>query len=284
MRTKYRILASALLVAIAARTCPQSSQEAHNPRSETVSPDLKIPEFDAVSIKLHKADSIGMQMQFTADSYLMNNVSLFTLISDYYDVKSNEIVGGPSWIKSAGFDIEAKVAAGDIETVKQLRPELQRAMMIKVLSDRFALKVHTENRNTSVYELEVAKSGTKLKASNGVTSGAEGQSNPGDSTRFGRGEIFGLNLPMSAFGIMLASVLNQEVVDKTGLPGRYDIALKWNPEDALSVPSGSFQEPSLGEGPSLFTALREQLGLRLKSTKTSVAVLVVDHAEMPIGN
>ena len=282
MRIKLRILARALLIAIAVRAWPQAPEEAHKSTAETASPELKIPEFDVVSIKPHKADLDGVNMQFTADRSLLNNVSLFTLISNYYKMKSDVIVGGPSWIQTARFDVEAKIADGDIETVKKLPPEQRNAMMRKVLSERFALKVHTENRTASVYVLEVAKGGAKLKTSNGVTSDADG--NHVYTPVFRGGEISGSDLPMSAVAIMLTSVLNQEVVDKTGLSGRYDISLKWNPEDAFSGSSGDSQEPSSGEGPSLFTALREQLGLKLEPAKAPDTFLVIDHAEMPTGN
>jgi uncharacterized protein (TIGR03435 family) len=284
MRIKLRILASALLIAIATRAWPQAPEEAHKPTAETANQELKILEFDVVSIKLHKADSNAVQMQFTADRSLLNNVSLFTLISNSYEIKSDEIVGGPSWIQTTRFDVEAKIADGDIETVKKLPPEQRDAMMRKVLSDRFALKVHTENRAASVYVLEVAKGGAKLKPSSSGPPDPDGTSNHVYTPRFWGGEISGSDLPMSAVAIMLASVLHQEVVDKTGLSGRYDIALKWNPEDTLSESSGGLQEPSSGEGPSLFTALREQLGLKLESAKAPTTFLVIDHAEMPTGN
>jgi len=218
------------------------------------------------------------------DGYVAENVSLKEVIVDAYNIKPNYISGGPDWIDSDAYVINAKVVAGDGTAPLKLTKAQRRQMLQTMLADRFKLVVHNETKDAPIYELDLAKGGPKLHASTpgndaarGVT-GPDGQFHPGLSSLAGNGVIIEQNAPLSLVADLLSSMeLKRPVIDKTGLAGKYDIDLHWTPDN---TPPDS----PLAGGPSIFAAVQEQLGLKLNSTHGPVRTLVIDHIEKPSPN
>ena len=173
-------------------------------------------------------------------------------------------------MESDGFDIDAK-AAEPKATQAQFRQMIQ-----SLLADRFQLKVHRSTKELSIYALVLAKNGPKLvEAKN---------DDPEVSMRIeGPGQMTGVKATMAMLATTLSRPLQRKVVDETGLKGDYNFKLQFVPEQNTSKPGDDGAIPP-NDGPSIFTALQEQLGLNLKATKGSVDVLVIDHAEKPIPN
>jgi uncharacterized protein (TIGR03435 family) len=147
-------------------------------------------------------------------------------------------------------------------------------MLQSLLADRFSLKVHHESKVLPIYELVVAKDGSKMK-----------ESDFPESNTNGIGRLTAKGMPMADVALLLTIFVNRFVVDKTGLRGRYDFDLHWTPDSWVDVPEQiSRFLPEKVFGPSIFTALREQLGLRLQPTKGPVDILVIDHIERPSEN
>ena len=239
------------------------------------------PTFEAATVKINKSGSSGSHTDFGHGRYSATNIALKNLMHySAYGVPEPRILGGPKWLDSERFDIEAKVDSSVVDQMRTLSPEqskLQRqAMFQQLLPDRFKLSVHWETRELPVYALVVAKNGPKLQVS----------TKPGSGTSSGNGLFTaeGMTLVEISQSLTqeLATELGRVVIDKTGLAGRYDVTLKWTPE-TNGAPADNGTEDS-SNGPSIFTALQEQLGLKLESTKGPVQVLVIDHIEMPSEN
>lgn len=239
------------------------------------------PTFEAATVKINKSGSSGSHTDFGHGRYSATNIALKNLMHySAYGVPEPRILGGPKWLDSERFDIEAKVDSSVVDQMRTLSPEqskLQRqAMFQQLLADRFKLSVHWETRELPVYALVVAKNGPKLQVS----------TKPGSGTSSGNGLFTaeGMTLVEISQSLTqeLATELGRVVIDKTGLAGRYDVTLKWTPE-TNGAPADNGTEDS-SNGPSIFTALQEQLGLKLESTKGPVQVLVIDHIEMPSEN
>ncbi|MGB7263970.1 MAG: TIGR03435 family protein, partial [Terracidiphilus sp.] len=216
------------------------------------------------------------------------------LIKLAYDVRSDDqLEKGPDWTNSERFDINAKIADADAVALQKLAPterfEQYRLMVQSLLADRFTLKVSTSERVLPVYALVVARNGPKLTAT------ATGKEHMPWLWGGSRGELNAKSASMDMFAGWLsgrADAGGRVVVDKTELKGIYDFTLKWTPMEggggALSGAGAS--ETAQGAagmnatGPSLLTALDEQLGLRLEPRKAPVEVLVIDHVERPSEN
>ncbi len=214
-------------------------------------------------------------------------MSLTDIISEGYNFsvmpfRADEISGLPDWAKTARYDISARVDPDDVPEFKKLsnlsmqdtiaaftarQPTGEMLMMQTLLRDRFALRVHWESKQRSVYALVLAKGGLRMKPSADPEHG---------EMSFSRGHMSGKGVPVSFLASLLAMPLARTVVDKTGVTGSYDFDLRFDPGDD---PAG---KPS--DDPDLFTAVQEQLGLKLQATHASVPVLVVDHVERPTPN
>jgi uncharacterized protein (TIGR03435 family) len=258
--------------------------------------DVKVPAFDVVSVKPNKSGDHGVRIMFNSDGYSATNATAKLLIQVAYGIREDLISGAPSWVDSTRYDFDAKVAGPDVEALKKLSPEQRRSMLQPALADRFKLKVHTETKQLPVFELVVAKGGSKLKeATPGdvYTNGLKGPDGVGraGTMRMGRGQLTAQGVPIGNLVNMLSQQLHQTVIDKTGLTGKYDLELNWTPDQgsdpmfkgADGAPQRADTAPD-ASGPSIFTAVQEQLGLKLQSTKGPVETLVVDHIEMPSEN
>lgn len=260
--------------------------------------------FDVASVKPSSPDSRGRSLMMSEGKFNTENQPLTGLIKFAYSLKSDDqLLGAPAWLGSRGFDIEAREDAAFVEEAKTLPPE-QRIARIKLmvqalLMERFRLQVNRETRELPVYVLVVAKGGPKMTATPppDLPRASAAPPAPGDPPvrrrgsgvrSNGRGDLTGLSATMD----VLTSVLSNQpetsgrlVLDKTGLTGNYDWTLKWTPEKSESMVSGgSGAAPAEETGPSFFTAIQEQLGLKLESQKAPVPVVVISHIELPDAN
>ncbi len=251
--------------------------------------------YEVASIKPSAPDERRVGIMFQPGGGLrVTNAPLRMVIALAYDVRDFQISGGPGWIGSDRFDINARPegSAAAPSTPDDFRKfsdeqrktfqEQQRERLRNLLADRFQLRIHKETKEQSIYALVVAKNGPKLKRAEG---------GPGPMLRFGgRGQLDANGVEMGIFGNTLSNVVGRQVVDKTGLTGKYDLKLTWTPDPGeggfLGGPPlpGVSPPPADPGGPSLFTALQEQLGLRLESQKGPGEVLVIDSVEKPSEN
>jgi uncharacterized protein (TIGR03435 family) len=258
--------------------------------------DVKVPAFDVVSVKPNKSGNGMVRIMAKPDGYSASNVSLKMLVQSAYGIREDLVSGAPNWADSARFDIDAKVAGSDVDALKKLSPEQRRLILQPLLADRFKLKVHTETKQLPVYELVLAKGGSKLKEATPGDTYANGFKGPdgvgrGGMMRMGRGQLTAQGVPITSLANILSQQLHRTVIDKTGLTGKYDLDLNWTPdqgsEPMFKGTDGAQQRPDPApdaSGPSIFTALQEQLGLRLQSAKGPVETLVIDYVEMPSEN
>jgi uncharacterized protein (TIGR03435 family) len=198
------------------------------------------------------------------------------MIAAAYDLSPKVISGGPAWIDSDHYDVEA-LTPGD---TRPSRPE-QMAMLKTLLTDRFKLTFHREEKEFSIYELEVASGGPKMKES---TAPASDPAQLISTVYPQRMHLPARNATMGDFASLLQrALLDRPVVDKTGLAGRYDFDLDWAPDETQfggEVPVASADAPS----PPFFVAIQQELGLKVEATRGPVEAMVVDGAEPPTAN
>lgn len=241
--------------------------------------DSKVPAYDVVSIKPNKTGSGNVSVSIDDGNFDAVNVPLKSMILSAYALKQNQIVNLPKWGESARFDIKAKILEPDKKLLNDLSEEQFRSMQRPILAERFHLKFHREKKSMPVYELVVLKSGPKFNE----TTAAEMSSDKGvNGVKAGGISIHNQNLtatgiPLSSIADSLSDQVQRIVVDKTGLTGKYNLQLKWTPDDAKpSADSGADSAP-----PDIFTALQEQLGLKLQPGKAEVDMFVVDQVTLP---
>ncbi len=215
------------------------------------------------------------------------------LVSYAYGVRPEFVACTIKWCDSVTFDIRAKVAGADVAELQALTSE-QRGLMLKAtLAERFGVKVHTEARPLRVYELVVARGGAKLRerAPNAPASTVFKDGWPPDGvTMLGASSMRASAVTMTSLATTLSGIygesVERSVVDKTGLQGKYDVDLQWNASrPPLTVGKDSqLRGPQDETAPSIFTALQEQLGLKLQPATESTQMIVVDEAHMPSAN
>lgn len=254
--------------------------------------------FDAISIRPAKSAAtttvnngveVTMQrvtMRNTPDGFSAKNTYLKLLIGAAYNVKNDTIIGGPDWINSSHYDVDAKVTPSTDAAPPKLTSAQRRQMLQALLADRFKLVVHEETKDAPIFELTLAKGGSKLNEAK------PGDTTPGptfpDGSPAGRGNLLGFPGHVSgrAVGItdltdFLSREVNRPVIDKTGLTAKYDIDLQFTPEQVSATNTSTDTDTS---APTLTTALEEQLGLKLTPTRGPVKTLVIDHIEPPSAN
>ena len=292
------LLASVWMLAAAIVASSQTPANAPDNALED-SAKAQLPAFEVVSIKPDKSGSMGMRIMFTSDGMSISGFPAHMLLREALGVSNNQLEGEPGWMNTDRFDIEAKVAAEDVPRLKAFKPPERWAMLLPVFEDRFGLKFHHETKDLTQYVLVIAKGGLKMKEAtpgdtyaNGLK-GPDGKGGGAGTMRMAPGEITVQGLPVSDLVRQLSFQFGASVVDKTGLTGKYDFDLKWTPDEMegsmLKAPDGGQPgaenpAPPTTTGPSLFTALEEQLGLKLESHKEPADVIVVDHIEQPSPN
>jgi|SRR5579862_5157386 len=267
--------------------------------------------FEVASIKPNHEGgnrvSIGLR---PGGRFIAEGVSVKFLITFAYGIREYQVTGLPNWADSDRYDINAKPEGAGPETSPdpgkmpseaemKTQGEKTRAMVANMIEERFGLKFHRETKEFPVYALVVAKNGPKLvEAKEGnpdiVDFGGRGRGPGPDDVkqgrrravmRMGRGQFAAQELTMETLANQLSTILGRNVIDKTGLTGKYDVKLAWTPDESqpamLKDPTNA---PTPDSGPSIFTAIQEQLGLKLESQKGPVEIVAVDHIEKPTEN
>jgi uncharacterized protein (TIGR03435 family) len=234
----------------------------------------KSPAFEVATIKPVKNPDPNRAYDRTDGRHFSaHHMTLRDLIMMAYHVDARQIAGGPAWVPSDEYDLEA--VAGEESRL----PDQAQEMLKKLLAERFQLAFHREQRTLPAYALTIAKGGPKLKAAEaGARSGASCE-------HFGTCNF--RNEPLEHFAKWLAyAVLDRPVIDKTGLAGSFDFTLRWTPDESQFSTSGLRASQAAGDAimPPLFVALKEQLGLKLEAQKIPAEVFVIDHVERPLEN
>lgn len=255
---------------IAIATSPARAQT--SPEAKASGAD-KLPVYDVSTVKPNTSDDGNSSTWSRKTNYTAKNVPFRELLAGAFGLRSSLIFGLPPWAEKAHWDIEAKVTAPDPAEVKKLTAEQYRLMLQALYADRFALKWHYETRVLPALEIVVAKGGPKLK-----------QATPGEQegTHQNNTKLEATAVPLSRLADTLSRELHREVVDKTGLSGNYDYTLRWTSEEALAGQAGS--SGVADAAPDVYTALTEQLGLRLQSGKDPLQVVVIDQCKPPSEN
>jgi len=253
-------------------------------------------QFEVASIK--PSDPMGRgQFQIHPGGTLdFRAVTLHSMILWAYDIRDFQLSGGPAWTASHRYDVMAKSAKNDLDSkpassttapaegnvvTDPIRLKLQ-----ALLADRFHLKLRREMRELATYALVVGKNGSKLK---------ENDAPVRDWMQWGIGRLKGTHVDMRFLCVHLSRQVDRTVIDETGLKGNYDFELNWIPNsgparlpgvpDSLtSLPRDDGPAPAPSNGPSIFTAIQEQLGLKLEAKKGLVAYYTIEHAEQPSDN
>jgi uncharacterized protein (TIGR03435 family) len=236
------------------------------------------PTFEVATIKPSKPDQPSKAFLIRGRRFRTINTTLCDLISFSYEVHANQIIGAPAWAEADKYDIDAEPDGEGAPNDKQWK-----GMVQKLIADRFKLAFHRDKKELSVYVLSVAKTGPKLIKSEGDPNGL-----PSLGFRGRLGDLTVHNADMADFaGLVQAAVLDRPVVNQTALAGRYDFTLNWTPDDSQFAGMGAKIPPptdSANAPPNLYTAIQEQIGLKLEATKAPAEVLVIDHVEKPSEN
>ena len=232
------------------------------------------PSFDVVSIRpMKEDDSTPTHITNSSRSGYIKavNVNVKALLEVAYDIPDTRMFGGPAWVGTMKFSLEAKADPRVDEEIASLSPQqrtqLKRKMLADLLAERFKVVVHIETRELPVYVMTVAKGGPKLE----VMKSGDGSLPAGDD----RIDIRAGSDSLEILAYELSWRLGRPVLDRTGLQDRQALMLRWQDESATTTDSNA---------PSLFTAIQEQLGLKLESSRGPVPVLLIDHVEKPAEN
>jgi uncharacterized protein (TIGR03435 family) len=247
------------------------------------------PTFEVASIKLNQTASNNASVGLRPGGlFVAENIPLRGLLEEAFRLKHPQLLGAPDWLTSERYDIRAKMdetaaAAMQKMSIDQMKEQFAQTLQT-LFMDRLKLAVHHETKELPVYVLVAARSGPKLKES-GVPS-ESGPAPKGPMIRFDHGMLTATAAPLSMFIETLSNQTGRVVLDKTGLRGNYDFELHWTPDESQDqVFKGATPAPAAdATGPTLFTALQEQLGLKLESQKSPLDVVVIDHIEKPSEN
>jgi bla regulator protein blaR1 len=256
-----------------ARANAETAWTIPEPPKPLANPD---PAFEVATIKPSKPGAPGKAFTMRGQQFKTFNTTLVDMISLAYKVHARQIIGGPPWMGADKFDVDAKPEGKGAPNEEQID-----IMLRKLLAERFKLSFHRDKKELAVYALVIGKNGPKLTKSAGDPNGL-----PGLMFR-GLGVLPVTNATMTDFaGTMQGAVLDRPVVDHTGLTGKWDFTLKWTPDETQFAALGVHPPapPENAAEPDLFTAIQEQAGLKLESTKAFVEVLVIDHVEKPSEN
>jgi bla regulator protein BlaR1 len=276
MRPQRTPQARSLLLALAllspAAISQPTAKKQINPAAKAIADAAKLPHYDVISIHVNKSGTDDSELDTLDNRFVAKNTSMRDIIQSAYNLDISDLISGLSGpAASAHFDIEAKIL-GQEGTPPKLSDDQLSAMVIPLLAERFHLKTHLEPKMLTVYELVVAKSGIKIKlkpteTDNGSMGfGADGDDNLMTVTQTSMSDLA---------DFLSERVLHRIVTDRTGLTGAGDFRLKWSSDEA---------EMQGGATVSIFSAVEDQLGLKLQPSKALVDTLVIDHVEMPSEN
>lgn len=254
------MLAMSWLQVMAQSPSPQVQKE------QPMAADAK-PAFEVATIRLSDPNdpraANGWSFESEGHRLQCRQATVLDIVSVMYGIKPQQIVGGPDWLSKTHYDITGIPDTPGVPNSSQVRE-----MYKKLLADRFHLALHRDTRDMSIYAVTVAEGGPHLKPA-----GPEERTNAGNSGDRSQRVVRFTGMSMQDFARNLTLFEDRPVVDKTGLTGRYDFTLRWT--YALSG------EEQPDAPPSLFTAMKEQLGLQMNAAKGSAEVIVIDHLERP---
>jgi uncharacterized protein (TIGR03435 family) len=253
--------------------------------AQVVRSDGPKPQFEVATVRPNNSGESNASLGVRPGGRVMGtNQTLRNLVRNAFNLQPYQIVGGPDWMDSARWDIQAKVADTDLDDQGMMPPPQLMMRLQALLEDRFKLVARWETRELPVYALVLSTPGTigpKLKVHAGECDRPAGGATPAagnvpincgtrSSVTSTFAKVTGSGITMVTFARNLSGTTGRYVVDKTGLAGAYDLELEFTPD----------QSPDTN-GPSLFTAMQEQLGLKLDSQRAPVDVLVIDNAQKP---
>jgi uncharacterized protein (TIGR03435 family) len=242
--------------------------------------------FEVASIKVSDPLANGTYFRYQPGGGIeISGATLKSLLLFTYDLRDFQLTGAAGWMNSERYTIVGKGVAGpgpatyrDMnDQQRKALGELVRKRMKALLAERFQLAVHTETKELPMYGLVVAKGGHKMTPNTGPDGSPQ-------SSLQNRGAYEAQRASLDSIAQGLASITGRPVKNETGLSGYYDFKVKWTPDAGASAPPGGEERPPEAAGPTIFTALQEQLGLKLESRKGPVEILVVDRAERPSDN
>lgn len=283
------VLALALPIVFGLMNAPQSRAQERQENAPVVVPDM------AASIRPHKSSNAKNEpfdTFFSPNAFKATGVTVRSLIGEAYGVQQNQIAGAPEWVDSEKYDIDVKMADEPVTKVPQtgIGIERMRLMLQALLAERFQLTLRRENRETAVYALMVADGGPKLqevKSESGPRPIGADEIMPKKSfMTMGPGELVNQGASLVLLVQQLSQRVGRPVVDQTGLKGAYDFSLRWAPDEngmlKSSEPVDISAQSSESSGSSIFTAVQEQLGLKLEAKTLPLQTLVIDHVERPV--
>ena len=237
------------------------------------------PKFEVATIKPGQPNQPGKNIGFRGREFRARNFNVYDLIGFAYGLHTKQVVGGPEWLDAQLFDISGVPDVEGQPSMAQMN-----MLMESLLTERFQLKFHYEKRELPVYAITV-KGAPKMDVS-------KASADAGSGFGFRRlGDLRVRNMTMAEFAKwMQRSVTDRPVVDQTGLKDRYDFSLKWTPDDSQFAQfrsTGAVPQVNPDDAnapPSLYTAMQEQLGLKIEPTKAMDEVMVIDHVEKPSEN
>lgn len=264
-------LRATLVLLVAAGTMLTGTDAQQLPQDSVTSSS---PSFEVAAIKANRGDNGDHDVDWSADRLLIGNYTLKGLIRIAYDLKSDkQIIGGPEWLDKQAFDISAKIDDAEMTKMRQMKRNERRKesnlLLQSLLAERFQLRTHAAQQIMPIYALVVAKSGPKLTPSK--------SSGQGYHVSTHNNHMVATAASMDIFADQLTGMSEsgeRVVLNRTGLSGEYDFKLDWSPDYGGRVAADPVD-------PSLFTALQEQLGLKLESQKGSVNIVVIESAAQP---
>lgn len=227
------------------------------------------PGWEVVTVRPSDPNGTNHSFRVEGRHVLVQRQTVEYMLMVAYGLQKNQIVNGPDWVKTQSFDADGVPDTAGQPSVRQFQ-----VMVRKLLEERFGLKAHKEQREMEVYALRVGKDGPKLAPTK-----SDPDALPNQNAHSGNGERFlqFTNVSMDDFALLMLYEVQRPLVNQTDLKGRYDFDLRFTNDEQRSSTDG-------GSSPSLFTAIQEQLGLRLDAVKAPAPVLVIDKVERPGAN
>jgi uncharacterized protein (TIGR03435 family) len=263
------VAVTAALLLCGAATGTAQAQEAAKPQPMKAMPKQADPDWEVATVKpSDPTDVRGQHINFPGRHVMLLDTTVEQFLLLGYSVQQSQVPDLPDWVKTTRWDVDG---VPDVEGIPSL-PQVQ-ALIRKILAERFGLQLHHEQRELSVFALTVAKGGPKLVLN---TSDPNGWMDQQNGNVDGRHVESLKNASMAELALILQFHVDRPVVNQTGLTGRYDLQLQWAPDDP--------QTTAPDAPPGLFTAIREQIGLKLERVKAPADVLIIDKLEKPGAN